>query len=332
MFCYLSDKQMNMKFLFISILIVTLVIPAMDSQIFSLAFAQSSDKYFKGAEAPFIPPPESERIPKAPPSDGISINTLPLGGLEDTVKENGGEEKDRDRLPPLTEREIKELPFDNINDSALTDLKIISTNTSYTDPIKSIAGEIIKNDIIILDDDNINSFNSSKIKNKFDDTQLEQIFIAQDMSQDLETNIKTSKTEMISNITRDQKDDDNIISSSVIPNPDILTLINNTKVNSTVIKAAEEGQQTPATDELTKEDRNITKTGTQNNEDDLEDEGKTITIEEIPMKSEESHNEWTTEGNVTIKGLLKVNNTSEDSKVPTSSELPDGPEQENNLP
>jgi hypothetical protein len=332
MFCYSSDKQMNLKFLFISILIVTLVIPAMDSQIISLAFAQSSDKSFKGAEAPFIPPPESERIPKAPPSDGISINTLPLGGLEDTVKENGGEEKDRDRLPPLTEREIKELPFDNINDSALTDLKIISTNTSYTDPIKSIAGEIIKNDIIILDDDNINSFNSSKIKNKFDDTQLEQIFIAQDMSQDLETNIKTSKTEMISNITRDQKDDDNIISSSVIPNPDILTLINNTKVNSTVIKAAEEGQQTPATDELTKEDRNITKIGTQNNEDDLEDEGKTITIEEIPMKSEESHNEWTTEGNVTIKGLLKVNNTSEDSKVPTSSELPDGPEQENNLP
>lgn len=323
---------MNLKFLFISILIVTSVIPIMDSQIFSIAFAQSFDKSFKGPEASFIPPLESERIPKAPPRDGISINTLPLGGLEDTVKENG-EEKDRDRLPPLTEREIKELPFDNINDSALRDLKIISTNTSYTDPIKSIAGEIIKNDTLILDDDNVNSFDSSKIKNKFDDTQLEQIFIAQDMSQDLETNIKTSKTEMISNITGDQKDDDdNIISSSVIPNPDILTLINNTKVNSTVIKAAEEGQQTAATDELTKEDRNITKTGTQNNEDDLEDEGKTITIEEIPMQSEESHNEWTTEGNVTIKGLLKVNNSSEDSKEPTSSELPDGHEQENNLP
>lgn len=324
---------MNLKFLLISILIVTLVIPAMDSKIFLIAFAQSSDNSFKGAEAPFIPPRESERIPETPPNDGISINTLPLVGLEDAVKENGGEEKDRYRLPPLTEREIKELPFDNINDSALTDLKIISTNTSYTDPIKSIAGEIIKNDTLILDDDNINSFNSSKIKNKFDDTQLEQIFIAQDMSQDLETNIKTSKTEMISNITRDQKDDDdNIISLSVIPNPDIFTLINNPKVNFTVIKAAEERQQTPATDQLTKEDRNITKTGTQNNKDDLEDEGKTITIEEIPMKSEESHNEWTTEGNVTIKGLLKVNNTSEDSKVPTSSELPDGHEQKNNLP
>ena len=305
----------------------------MDSQIFSIAFSQSSDKSFKGAEPLFIRPPEFERIPKAPPSGSISINNLPLGGLEDTVTENGEEEKDKDRLLPLTEREIKELPFDNINDSALTDLKIISTNTSFTDPIKSITGEIIKNDTLILDDDNINSFNSSKIKNKFDDTHLEQIFIAQDMSQDLETNIETSKTEMNSNTTGDQNDDDdNIISSSVLPNPDIFTLINNTKVDSTVIEAAEEGQQTAATDELTKEDRNITKSGTQNNEADLEDEGKTITIEEIPMQSEESHNEWTTEGNVTIKGLLKVNNTSEDSKVPTSSELPDGHEQKNNLP
>jgi hypothetical protein len=98
------------------------------------------------------------------------------------------------------------------------------------------------------------------------------------------------------------------------------------------LKPPEEGQQTAATDELTKEDKNITKTVTQNNEDGLEDEGKTITIEEIPMQSEESHNEWTTEGNVTIKGLPKVNNTSEDSKVPTSSKLPDEPEQEKHLP
>jgi hypothetical protein len=310
MFVIHKINQMNLKFLFISILIVTLVISAMDSQIFSIAFAQSSDKSFKGAEAPFIPTPGFKRIPKAPPSDGISINNLPLWGLEDTLKENGGEEKDRDRLPPSTETEIKELPFGNINDSVLTDLKIISTNTSFTYPIKNITGEIMKNDTLILDDDNINSFNSSKFKNKFDDTHVEQIFIAQDMSQDLETNIETSKTEMNSNTTGDHKDDDdNIISSLVLPNPDIFTLINNTKVDSTVIEASEEGQQTAATDELTKEDRNFTKTVTQNNEDDLEDEGKTITIEEIPMQSEESHNEWTTEGNVTIKGLLKVNNT-----------------------
>jgi hypothetical protein len=145
-------------------------------------------------------------------------------------------------LPLLTEREIKEFPFDNINDSVLTDLKIISTSTYFRDPIKSITGEIIKNDTLILDDDNMNSFNTLKIKNKFDDTQLEQIIIAQDMSQDLETNIETSKTEMISNTTGDPKDDDdNIISSSVLPNPDILTLINNTKVDSTVIEAPRRG-------------------------------------------------------------------------------------------
>jgi hypothetical protein len=81
---------MNLKFLFISILILTLAIPAMDSQIFSIALVQSSNKSFKGAEAPFIPSHEFERIPKAPPSDCISINNLSLGGLEDIVKEYGG--------------------------------------------------------------------------------------------------------------------------------------------------------------------------------------------------------------------------------------------------
>ena len=315
---------MKLKFFFIAILIVTLAVPLMDIKIFSIAFAQPSDKSFKGAEAPFIPPPESERIPKAPPSDGISINDIPPVGLGDTKEEekNGGEEKDRDRLPPLTIREIKELPFDNITDSAVTELKIISSNNSFTDPIKSIVEEIIKNDSLISDNNNINSFNSSKIKNKFDDTRLEQIFIAQDMSEDLETNIGTNETEMTSNTTGDQNVDDSILSTSELPTRDVLTFINNTKVDSNITQTAEEEEQTqPAiTDELTTEGRNVTETGTQNNEDDLEDDGKTITIEEIPMQSEESQNEGATEGNVTIKGPLKVNNTSEDLEL--STELP----------
>jgi hypothetical protein len=336
---------MKLKFFFIAILIVTLAVPSMDMQIFSIAFAQPSDKSFKGAEAPFIPPPESERIPKAPPSDGISINDIPPVGLGVTEEEekDGGEEKDRDRLPPLTIREIKELPFDNITDSALIELKIISSNNSFTDPIKSIVEEIIKNDTLISDNNNINSFNSSKIKNKFDDTRLEQIFIAQDMSQDWETNIGTNETEMTSNTTEDQNVDDSILSTSELPTRDVLTFINNTKVDSNVTETAEEEQQPaitdelttegrnvtetaeeeqqPAiTDELTTEGRNVTETGTQNNEDDLEDDGKTITIEEIPMQSEESQNEGATEGNVTIKGPLKVNNTSEDLEL--STELP----------
>src|SRR5215204_5707857 len=314
---------MKLKFFFIAILIVTLAVPLMDIKIFSIAFAQPSDKSFKGAEAPFIPPPESERIPKAPPSDGISINDIPPVGLGDTEKEekDGGEEKDRDRLPPLTIREIKELPFDNITDSALIELKIISSNNSFTDPIKSIVEEIIKNDTLISDNNNINSFNSSKIKNKFDDMRLEQIFIAQDMSQDWETNIGTNETEMTSNTTEDQNVDDSILSTSELPTRDVLTFINNTKVDSNVTETAEEEQTQPAiTDELTTEGRNVTETGTQNNEDDLEDDGKTITIEEIPMQSEESQNEGATEGNVTIKGPLKVNNTSEDLEL--STELP----------
>jgi hypothetical protein len=271
-------------------------------------------------------------------------------GLEDS-EEEGGVEKDKDRLPPLTEREIQELPVDNITAPSLTQLKIISSNTSFTDPIKSIVEEIIKNDTLISDDNNINSFNSSKIKNKFDNTKMEQIFIAQNMSQDLETNRGSNETEMISNTTGDQDDDDNILSTSELPNLDIRTFINNTKVDSIVTEAEEEQpaitdelttegrnvteaeeEQPAITDELTTEGRNVTEAEVQNNEDDLQEEGKTITIEEIPMQSEESQTEGATEGNVTIKGPLTVNNTSEDSDSTTSSALVEKDEQEKQTP
>lgn len=315
---------MKVKFLFLALLICTLAIPLMNIQIFSIAFAQTSDKSFKGNEAPFIPPPESERTPKAPPSDAVSINDRPAVGLEET-DEDEGKEKDRDRLPLLTEREIKELPFDNITDPELTDLKIISSKTSFTDPIKSIVEEIIKNDTIISDDNDINSFNSSKIKNKFDDTQLEQIFLAQNMSQDSETSIGSNETEeIISNTTGEQDTDDSILSTEDLPNRDILTFINNTRVDSTFTEA-EEGQ--PAvTDELAT-GGNVTEADIQSNEDELQEEGKTITIEELPVQSGESQNEETTEGNVTIKGPLIVNNIT-DSNLTTSAELPDEEEQE----
>jgi hypothetical protein len=276
----------------------------MDMQIFSISFAQNSDKSFKGNKAPFIPPPESERTPKAPPSDAISLNDRPTVGSEDTDEEEGGE-KDRDRLPPLTEQELKELPFDNITDPKLTELKIISSKIS--DPLTSIVEEIIKNDTILSDDDGINSFNSSKIKNKFGETQLEQIFIAQNMSRESETYLGLNETEIISNTTGDQDNDDNILSEADLPNQDILTFINNTKVDSTVTEGEEEGQ--PAvTDELATEG-NVKEAEEQNNEEELQNEGKTITVEEIPIQSEESQIEEATEGNVTIKGPLIVNNT-----------------------
>src|SRR6185295_237070 len=117
---------MNMKFLLIATIIATLIIP-LNLQSFPIAFAQTSDKSLKGNEAPFIPPPESERIPKAPPSDALSIKDSPPVGITDTEEEV---ETDKDKLPPLTAREIKELPFDTINDSELKDIKIISNETS----------------------------------------------------------------------------------------------------------------------------------------------------------------------------------------------------------
>src|ERR671911_619020 len=240
----IDQRQMNVKFLFLALLIGTLAISLMNIQISPIAFAQAFDKSFKGNEAPFIPPPESERIPKAPPSDAISINDRPAQGLEDTVE------------------------------------------------------EIIKNDTIISDDNNIDSFNSSKIKNKFDDTRIEQIFIAQNMSQDLETNQGSNETKMMSNTTGEQDDDDNILSTSELPNLDILTFINNTKVHSNVTEAEEE--QPAVTDELTTEGRNVTEAEEEQPAvtDELTTEGRNVTEaeEEQPAVTDE----LTTEGrNVT---------------------------------
>jgi hypothetical protein len=144
------------------------------------------------------------------------------------------------------------------------------------------------------------------------------------MSQDSETSIGSNETEIISNTTGEQDTDDSILSTEDLPNRDILTFINSTKVDSTFTEA-EEGQ--PAvTDELAT-GGNVTEADIQSNEDELQEEGKTITIEELPVQSGESQNEETTEGNVTIKGPLIVNNI-KDSNLTTSAELPDEEEQE----
>ena len=227
---------MNMKFLLIATIIATLMIP-LNLLSFPIAFAQTSDKSFKGNEAPFIPPPESERIPKAPPSDALSIKDSPPVETADTEEEEV--ETDKDKLPPLTAREIKDLPFDTINDSELKDIKIISNETSSSDPIKSILEEIIKNDSIISNDNDIDSVNLSKIKHKFNDTQLEKIFIAQNMSRD-SVSLEENNTDITSNTTTDQDNDDNILSETDLPNLDILNLVNNTKVNSNVTETEEQ--------------------------------------------------------------------------------------------
>jgi hypothetical protein len=312
---------MIMKFFLIAAIIATLMIP-LNLQNFPIAFTQTSDKSFKGNEPPFIPPPESERIPKAPPSDAVSLKDSPSVGITDSEEEKEVE-TDKDMLPPLTAREIKELPFDTINDSELKNIQIISNETSSSDPIKSILEKIIKNDSIIsnaIDIDDIDSFNLSKIKNKFNDTQLEQIFTAQNMSRD-SVSVEENNTDIPSNTTADQDNDDNILSETDSPNPDYLNLINNTKVNSNVIETEE---QPAITDELSIEgtvtEGTVTETEEQRNEDGSLQGGKSITVEEIPSKTTDFQVEQPTDGNVTIKGQL-TNNTIQDSSITTSSEL-----------
>jgi hypothetical protein len=340
---------MKMKFLFIAVLIGTLAISLMDIQTISIAYAQTSDKSFKGNEAPFIPPPESDRTPKAPPSDAISIKDRPSIGVEDTDEEEE-EEIDKDRLPPLTAREIQELSFDTINDPEFREVKIIPNETSFSDPIRSLVQEIIKNETIISNDNDIISFNSSKIKNKFDDTQLEQIFIAQNMSRDSETSLEGNETEIISNTTADHDDGDNIFSETNLPNRDILNFINSTKVGSNTTEAEgqpaitddlsrqgnvteAEGNVTEAegqpaiTDDLSRQG-NVTNNNQQNNEEELLQGGKTITIEEIPLKSADSQEEEATEGNVTIKGQPAITDTTEEPGMTTSSKLQDEDQQQ----
>ena len=304
-----------MKFFLIAAIIATLLIP-LNLQNFPIAFTQTSDKSFKGNEAPFIPPPESERIPKAPPSDAVSIKDSPPVGITDSEEEEEEVETDKDMLPPLTAGEIKELPFDTINDSELKNIQIISNETSSSDPIKSILEKIIKNDSIISNANDIDSFNLSKIKNKFNDTQLEQIFKAQNMSRD-SVPVEENNTDILSNTTADQDNDDNILSETDSPNPDILNLINNTKVNSNVTETEE---QPAITDELSTEEGNVTETEEQRNEDRSLQGGKSITVEEVPSKTTDFQVEEPTDGNVTIKGQL-TNNTIQDSSITTSSEL-----------
>lgn len=318
---------MNLKFLFLVILIFTLTISLMNIQIFSIAFAQNSDKSFKGKKAPFSPLTESERTPKAPPIEAVLLNDRYGVDLEDPNKKER-EEKDRDRLPPLIEQEFKKLMFDSKTDPNLAELKIISSKTF--DPLTSIVEEIIKNDTILSDDIGMYSFNSSKIKHKFDETQLEKIFIAHNMYRNSETYLGLNVTEIIYNTIAHQNNDDNILSEADLPNKDILTFITNTKVYSPFTEG-EEGQPSAVTAELATEG-NLTQAEIQNNEEELQNDGKTITVEELPIQSEESQIEEAREGNVTIKGPLIINNTSKNSNFTTSSDLSDEVEQEEKTP
>jgi hypothetical protein len=119
----------------------------------------------------------------------------------------------------------------------------------------------------LSDQDGMHSFNSSKIKNKFGETQLEKIFIAQNMYPDPITYLGLNKTEIIYNTTADQDNNDNILSEADLPNKHILTFIANTKLDSPGTEV-EEGQASTVTNELATE-RKVTEVEIQNNEEKL---------------------------------------------------------------
>ena len=75
------------------------------------------------------------------------------------------------------------------------------------------------------------------------------------MSRD-SVSVEENNTDITSNTTADQDNDDNILSETDLPNQDILNLVNNTKVNSNVTETEE---QPAITDELSTEG-NVTET------------------------------------------------------------------------
>ena len=97
------------------------------------------------------------------------------------------------------------------------------------------------------------------------------------MSRD-SVSVEENNTDITSNTTADQDNDDNILSETDLPNLDILNLVNNTKVNSNVTETEEQ----PAITDVNR--GNVTET-----------EGNVTETEEQPAITDE----LSTEGNVT---------------------------------
>ena len=79
--------------------------------------------------------------------------------------------------------------------------------------------------------------------------------MTQNMSRD-SVSVEENNTDMTSNTTADQDNDDNILSETDLPNLDILNLVNNTKVNSNVTET-----EKPAITEEVSTGGNVTETG-----------------------------------------------------------------------
>lgn len=114
---------MNLKFLFLIVLVSTLVIPFMDIHIFTVTFAQTSDPSIKGNEPSFIPSLDSERNPKDAPTDATS-----------------SENNDTQSIPNLTEVEDDNMiletdaPTENIVTLSNSDTLDLNTSENETKP------------------------------------------------------------------------------------------------------------------------------------------------------------------------------------------------------
>ena len=74
---------MNLKFLFLIVLVSALVIPFMDIHIFTVTFAQTSDPSFKGNEP--LSSLDSERNPKNTPMDATSSENNDTQSKDDNI-------------------------------------------------------------------------------------------------------------------------------------------------------------------------------------------------------------------------------------------------------
>src|SRR5918994_2527915 len=109
---------MNLKFLFLIVLVSALVIPFMDIHIFTVTFAQTSDPSFKGNEP--LSSLDSERNPKNTPMDATSSENNDTQSKDDNI--------------------ISEIDVPTENIVTLSNNKTLDFNTSETE-IKPIVTE-----------------------------------------------------------------------------------------------------------------------------------------------------------------------------------------------
>ena len=264
-----------------------------------------SDKSFKGATAPFVPPSFSERLGSLPENNFEFEDDK---GVEDDDETE--EEIDRDELPVLTKQERDEFLSDNTDAIESDRLTVLSDEGEIVnediDPISSIVEEIVKNETIIGDEEFVPSPQSSILK--FKDQDLEQILNAQEVAPDPDnqTISTTEKEELPLNVTEDdfeieQADE---ISESESPDVNVQSFINET--------ATEEAAPAPTDNETT-----ITITEDTVEEEEQTDEAQTSQEEQQQTEQAEEEDQ-TDEAQTSQEGSPNAVPIAQDSSVITS--------------